>query len=762
MRLRPLASVVPLLLFSILASLAAPARAEDTLADEYDETARVVRVTLVKGEVSLLRDGEEEWESARPNLPLVEGDTLATGRDSHAEIQIDSRNFVRLGHDSVLKIATLREEGVALSLSEGTATVRLARFDGGREYFELDAPRTTVAFERTGLYRVDAYADGGVRVAARDDGRARVYSENSGFTLRGDRAARFYHSGGGEGDWELTSAPAADLWDSWVGERERYLAARLRHEGRERYYDPEVWGAEELDVYGDWSYTREYGYVWRPHVTVVNHYHDWAPYRYGHWRWRPPYGWTWVPDEDWGWAPYHYGRWVYVGNAWCWAPRGYGYAYHRARWRPALVAFVNINIGGGHHVAWYPLAHGQRDPRGRHWRRGRDRDHDRLRPLRADDAGRLTRANPALLRAVTSLPAREFGSAGVRARQAAGEVARRALISEPLGGSLPIVPARLAGPRVDGRERRAGGVETPGGSPRTRDGGNRPNADDSDGSRLVVVRPETVRPSRVVALRPTGATARTPGVALDQQLRRTRVFNNREPRVAAPAPDIGSPGDEGGAGTGAVARPPRTRRERPVTPSADTPTEETAPRRRPERPDAEDERPRRDAEETPRPPRARRPTRTDDEAETPAPRERPARPSGVPTGPPAERREPPAERREPRVVRPVEPDERPQPPPRRVEPRDEPPASEQPRPPVRTDPPRREPPPQREPRPREEAPRQAPPREEAPRQQPPRVHTPPPRQESPAPSAPPERNTPRVRPAERPERERPQEERDQR
>src|ERR1043166_6106914 len=170
----------------------------------------------------------------------------------------------------------------------------------------------------------------------------------------------------GGGEWEQAQLNLPH------GERERDLASRLRYEGRERYYDPEVYGAEELDNYGDWEYTNDYGYVWTPATTVVNNYDDWAPYRYGHWDWCNPYGWTWVADEPWGWAPYHYGRWVYYNNRWGWAPRGYGYNYRRARWRPALVAFVNLDFGGERRVCWYPLTYGQRDPRGRWWSRGFD------------------------------------------------------------------------------------------------------------------------------------------------------------------------------------------------------------------------------------------------------------------------------------------------------------------------------------------------------------------------------------------------------
>src|SRR5919107_1143128 len=225
------------LLSTILLCPTAARAADDTTDDEYEEHARVLRVSLTKGEVSLLRAGESEWERARLNTPLVEGDVLATGRDSRLEIQADARNFIRVGPDSVLKVVTLRDEGIALSLSEGTATFRLSRFEQDKEYFEVDAPRTTVAAERTGQYRIDVSRDGAVSVTVREDGRARVYSNNSGFELRSGRTARLYIDNAGEADWELSRASDFDEWDSWNREREQYLADRLRYEGRERFYD---------------------------------------------------------------------------------------------------------------------------------------------------------------------------------------------------------------------------------------------------------------------------------------------------------------------------------------------------------------------------------------------------------------------------------------------------------------------------------------------------------------------------------------------
>jgi len=175
-------------------------------ADEYDVKARVARISLITGDVNLKRTDKDDWERVRLNFPLVEGDTISTGGDSRAEVQIDARNFVRLGANSVVKFVTLRDEGVALSVVEGTATIRLAKFGPDHEYFELDAPKTTLAAEKKGLYRVDVSRDGRVRLTARDGGRARIYSETSGFALRDGRTAELILDGDNSGDWEFVAA----------------------------------------------------------------------------------------------------------------------------------------------------------------------------------------------------------------------------------------------------------------------------------------------------------------------------------------------------------------------------------------------------------------------------------------------------------------------------------------------------------------------------------------------------------------------------
>ena len=98
---------------------------------------------------------------------------------------------------------------------------------------------------------------------------------------------------------------------------------------------------EPLDPYGDWIETDDYGYVFRPQVSVTST--SWRPYTDGRWI-HSDYGWTWESNEDFGWATYHYGRWARVSGAgWVWVPG--------REWGPGWVSWRR----GNDYCGWAPL-----------------------------------------------------------------------------------------------------------------------------------------------------------------------------------------------------------------------------------------------------------------------------------------------------------------------------------------------------------------------------------------------------------------------
>ena len=323
--------------------------------DDYtpEVTARVARIGFLRGEAQIRRADSQDWERATQNLPIVEGDQLATTSGSRLEIQFNSQTYLRLAENSILRIVTLKDEGIAVSLPEGTMNLRVLSFDKSRAFFEIDAPQTTIAVQKAGMYRVDAGSkkNSEVRVAVTDSGEARIYAESSGFSLRSGRSARLYLDGNFAGEWETGDASRyADEFDQWALDRDATIAKRLRNANYDQYYDRDIYGAEDLSEYGEWVSTKKYGYVWKPYRDTTSRYADWSPYRYGHWRWIPPYGWTWVNDEPWGWATYHHGRWIWDDGYWAWTPYGQK-RLRRSWWSPGLVVVTY----SGSLICWYPL-----------------------------------------------------------------------------------------------------------------------------------------------------------------------------------------------------------------------------------------------------------------------------------------------------------------------------------------------------------------------------------------------------------------------
>lgn len=516
--------------------------------EEPEITDRVARISSIDGDVQIRRKDSEEWENAVLNLPVVEGDVISAGKGSRFEIQLNSKNYVRISENSIITLTTLQETGIALSLQQGSALIRLNEIDRDREFFEIDAPRTTIALQQKGQYFIEASSmSEEVRVAVYNDGEARVYSESSGFTLRSGRSARMFIGGANVGEWDIADASRFDIaFFDWSEERDQLIARRLQTAHYDKYYDRDIYGADELNEYGDWTYDRSYGYVWRPATRSISYYDDWSPYRYGQWRWLPSYGWTWVNDEPWGWATYHHGRWVWINGGWYWAPYGY-YRNRRSWWRPALVVMGVYNNS----VCWYPLPYHYsyyNYNRRYHWQNRGDRNQPSSGPVATNPTptpvpggtvtleprsrGHKVPSEVVPAKGVVALSVEEFGKRRIGQRLDSPTVAKEILSKVPNSGdSPPILPS-------------------------FEEVKKRPDVGIANAKERPVLMPATVR---------TGAAARTADAPLDKQLERTRIYGNRPPLSQPSGQMPGIDSSQEGKGvtprTGAVSRPTEKRED---------------------------------------------------------------------------------------------------------------------------------------------------------------------------------------------------------
>ncbi len=355
--------------------------------DDIEVTARVARISSVEGNVQIKRKAEAEWETASLNFPVVEGDEITVSANGKLEIQFDDQNFLRVAENSLIRITTLRDEGISVGLTQGTLSLRVYEFDQEKTFFEIDAPHTMVSVQTAGIYRIDAKSSDQVKITAFEDGQVRVYSESSAFLIKGGRSATIFLTDDRLGEWETGDlASFSDEWDTWVANRDVAIG-QLRANAIAGYtsvndpdYGQDIVGTADLNNYGSWTGSVDYGQVWRPNSASMSVYGNWSPYQFGHWTWLNPFGWTWVGAEPWGWTTSHYGRWINDAGGWGWVPYSYyqrqNIGINRGRrnlWRPANVNVFNV----GKDIAWYPLSYRDRyNDFNRNFRRGNNQRRD--------------------------------------------------------------------------------------------------------------------------------------------------------------------------------------------------------------------------------------------------------------------------------------------------------------------------------------------------------------------------------------------------
>lgn len=315
-----------------------------------DPPSRVARLNFSEGSVSFRPAGEDDWVSGVPNRPLVGGDDLWTDTDSRAEVHVGSA-AIRMGAMTGITFLDLDDNTVQIRLAQGSLIVHVRHVDDDDTY-EIDTPNIAFTLLQPGEYRIDVSEDGSQSIVSAWHGRGQVTGGGYSYNVIAGQSATFTGNQDQQLNYDLEQLPGNDDLDGWAFDRDQ----QEDQADTANYVSREMTGYEDLDAYGNWSYVAGYGPVWQPRGVVAG----WAPYRFGHWVWVGPYGWTWVEDEPWGFAPFHYGRWAFVNSGWFWVP---GPVVVRPVWAPALVAFVgggaDFRFSAGVGVGWFPLAPGE-------------------------------------------------------------------------------------------------------------------------------------------------------------------------------------------------------------------------------------------------------------------------------------------------------------------------------------------------------------------------------------------------------------------
>jgi Family of unknown function (DUF6600) len=315
-------------------------------AAEAPAPLRVGRIGLVTGKVEFRPVGATAWSAAALDDPVAAGTAVRTDALARAEIRIGTQT-IDLAGGSEAGIVQLDDRATELALRQGRIELRL-RALVNRETVTIDVPQGRVRLLLPGAYDVTA-APARVAVFA---GRAHFTGTGLDLAIEPGTAALL------NGDKPATAAtePAAgDAFFAWAQARADAVARAALPDD----VSSEITGLAALAGRGRWQHIAGLGAAWFPDDLPA----DWAPYRYGHWRWIEPWGWTWIDDRPWGFAPSHYGRWASIGGRWAWLP---GAAGAPPAYAPALANFlgtpavgVSFAEGSGPAIGWFPLAPGE-------------------------------------------------------------------------------------------------------------------------------------------------------------------------------------------------------------------------------------------------------------------------------------------------------------------------------------------------------------------------------------------------------------------
>ncbi len=324
---------------------------------QQDPPGRVARVQYMSGEVSMQPGGVNDWVAASMNRPLTTADRVWTDKNSKAELNVGD-GFIRMNSETSLTLTNVGDNMVQLELDQGVLEITVKHLEKG-EIYEVDTPNYAFTVMKSGVYSFDVRPNEDQSLVTVRSGYGEATGKGPAVRVNSGQQVRF--SGGTSLQHVAEAAPPRDGFEDWAQVRDKRLADSVSA----RYVSPGVIGYQDLDAYGVWQTSPVYGSVWVP--TSVQP--GWAPYRYGHWAWIAPWGWTWVDDAPWGFAPFHYGRWVAWNGGWGWAPGPIG--YWNPYYAPALVGWIGgpgfgigFGFGGGWgfgigiNFGWFPLGWG--------------------------------------------------------------------------------------------------------------------------------------------------------------------------------------------------------------------------------------------------------------------------------------------------------------------------------------------------------------------------------------------------------------------
>jgi FecR protein len=277
-----------------------------------DSHVRIVRLSDVKGMLSLDRKTGLGFEQTMQNMPIVEGERLQTA-EGYAEVEFEDNSTLRLAPNSRVEfpLLAMRSSGAkasTMNVVKGTVYVSTENTKGNEFLLVAGATKMTVSpsthlrLEFDGEKTVVSVFNG--NVAVEQGSQTTVVGKKETLTLGAEQMA-------------VAKKVAESPYDAWDKESNNYHQTYSR--ANSFAGGGNSFGLSDLNYYGSFINAGGCGQMWQPYLVSSS----WSPYSNGVWAMYPGAGYSWVSPYPWGWLPYHTGSWGFCqGVGWGWQPGG--------------------------------------------------------------------------------------------------------------------------------------------------------------------------------------------------------------------------------------------------------------------------------------------------------------------------------------------------------------------------------------------------------------------------------------------------------
>lgn len=274
---------------------------------------RIVRLSQVRGKVSIDRHVGRSFEEAFANIPITGGTRLLT-EVGLAEVEFEDNSAIRLTPDSEVLFTELKRTATGSTISavkvlRGMVYASLANTK--ENTFTVAAGNTTLQLNPSSHIRLAV--DGPNSNVSVLDGTVELVDGSSTTVLKRNKSFDFDVAGGKPPEQVKLAESSFDEWDKNGIEYQKQYSS-LRTSG-----GMGLAGTSDLNYYGSFVNMPGCGSMWQPYFVSA----AWSPYDNGMWAYYPNAGYSWVSPYPWGWLPFHSGTWMSCGaSGWGWQPGG--------------------------------------------------------------------------------------------------------------------------------------------------------------------------------------------------------------------------------------------------------------------------------------------------------------------------------------------------------------------------------------------------------------------------------------------------------